>query len=134
MKNIRNNKFYADNLWRWKCGIPEKSSLDKFKFGEYKDFDLTFIKPKEFDEILELADNRMRQGTFRYGDINRQNIDNYNVVFEIHKRTELYKESKNLDYLIDTLNMVRIEYMKAKKSGKKLIPIDDGYHTKEIEK
>ena len=82
---------------------------------------------------MMLADNRMHQGMFRYGPILKQPLNKYDAVEEIYKRTDIYKETKNLEYLVDLFNMVRIEYYKAKKRGQKLTMIDDGHHAEEKE-
>lgn len=127
---IRINEFFCDNLWRWKCGMQEISDHDKFKRGEVKDLEQIRKThfPKEWNEIHTLADNRILQGSFRYGPISEYlNIEN-SLSGEIQKRLDLYKQSLNLEHLVDIYNWTRIEYFKAKNQGSKLTPIDDGHH------
>lgn len=134
MNKIRLNEFFCDNLWRWKCGLPEidYNKRDKLKFGSQKD---TFDNlPDEFTEIIRYADNRMHQGKFRYGKIKRQNLGNYDTAIECIKRIQKYilEGRNNLEYIVDALNMCRIEYYKGRLLGEQIIPIDDGEHAEEI--
>jgi hypothetical protein len=120
-------RFFFDNLWRWKLGVIELDTpptnfapaLDELNKNQF---------PDEFAEIQKLAHNRMIMGYFRYGDIHRQNLDGYDTVAEAHKRINKYSQDHNLEHLVDALNMIQIEYFKAKKAGKRLHPIDDGEH------
>ena len=124
---------FLSNLWKWKCGLPEK---DQPKIGNIESFDSIneTQNTDEFKELHQLAHNRMIMGRFRYGDIHRQNLDNYDTVKEAHRRLDLYSNTHNLEHLVDVYNMVKIEYFKGKKAGKKLQSIDDGVHAEEIKK
>lgn len=136
MRLIRLNEFFCDNLWRRHANYSsgtnypeiEYRDRDKLPYGSQKFMEENL--PEEFDEILKYADNRMLQGKFRYGPIQRQNLDNYDVAQECINRMQRYINDGrvNLEYIVDTLNMCRIEYYKGRKAGKKMIPIDDGIH------
>lgn len=99
--------------------------------------------------IINLADNRMMQGDYRYGSILRQNLNNYDVVSEFFRRLKIASSTKNLEYVVDAYNMLRIQYFKRKNINKikelntyhlryfiissfmhqwKLESIDDGIH------
>jgi hypothetical protein len=119
---------FLDNLWRWKCELPEKDDKPE-RVADYDTLNRTQY-PEEFKEIHQLAHNRMIMGAFRYGDINRQDLDNYDVAPNIIIRTQRYIDDGNLEHLVDAYNMVRIEYFKARRAGKQLISIDDGEHAK----
>ena len=119
---------FLDNLWRWKCGLSEKDDTP-IRVPDYDILNQTQY-PEEFKEIHKLAHNRMIMGAFRYGDINRQDLDNYDVASNIIIRAQRYIDDGNLEHLVDAYNMVRIEYMKARRAGKQLIAIDDGEHAK----
>jgi len=103
-------------------------------------------------EIIRLADNRMIMGDYRYGHITRQDLDNYDTQEEFFKRLKIAKETKNLEYLVDAYNMLRIQYYKTKDKYEyqalkvhhlsiilntsynekwPLISIDDGEHAEE---
>ena len=134
MKKIRLNEFHCDNLWKWKCGLEELNYNKRDKLV-YKSQDSPYDDlPKEFDEILSAANNRMHQGKFRYGPIKRQNLNNYDTVKECIRRLQRYIDGdrQNLELIVDALNMCRIEYYKGKLSGKSIISIDDEEHAEEI--
>lgn len=135
---IRINEFFCDNLWRNLTNYTQGTNYQEI---EYRDRDkLPYNSqssiydelPVEFDEILKAADLRMHQGKFRYGNIKRQNLVNYDTVKECIKRIGKYQTDGNLEHIVDAFNMLRIEFYKGKISGKQLIPIDDGEHAKEI--
>jgi hypothetical protein len=84
--------------------------------------------PPEFDEIDQFAKNRMVFGSFRYGLMEKQSLDGYDHVNEIHKRVNLYEKDHNLEHLVDALNMVKMSYRKGKLRGESMNPTDDGYH------
>jgi hypothetical protein len=101
--------------------------------------------------LIELSDNRMMMGDYRYGSILRQNLDNYDIVKEFYKRTNIAKETSNLEYVCDAYNMVRIQYFKSPNNiiiekllrdvelliltaynyNYPLVSIDDGIHAEE---
>lgn len=103
-------------------------------------------------KMVVAADNRMMMEDYRYGSILRQNLDNYDVVKEFFRRLGVAKETKNLEYVIDAYNMLRIQYFKQKNwyfildlikhhlfwvaqkaflEKWPLVSIDDGIHAKE---
>lgn len=123
--------FYLSNLFR----SPHKIWPNKLKpLNSSPNFEELNISqyPDEFKKIHQYAHNRMIMGSFRYGVIERQDLNCYDTAKEAHKRLNKYEKDGNLEHLIDAYNMIRIEYLKAKRSGHKLISIDDGEHaTKE---
>jgi len=126
--SVRLNEFFVVNLWRWKCGLPEAASLDKLPPASIKNVfeDLTLFP--EYREIVDLANNRFFQGQFRYGRHSLEIFLRYDTVKETYNRMRRYEKDGNLEHLVDALNMIRIEYYKGKKSGKKMFSIDDGKH------
>lgn len=126
-------QFYLNNLWRWKCGLPE---LDKPKSGNHPSYDELNISeyPSEFAECDQLAHNRMIMGSFRYGLVNRQELQKYNPAKECIKRIEKYLIDGNLEHIVDACNMTKLAYLRGKKFlNQTLISIDDGDHA-QIEK
>ena len=96
--------------------------------------DINSLKNSEWSkEYEELRHNRMVMGAFRYGEVATQDMIAYDYVRELKRRLKLYEESFNLEHLIDVGNMAMLEFMKGKKTGLPLIPIDDGVHNKKIE-
>jgi len=123
--------FFA-NAWKWKCGLPEDDLpiMGKSKLGNHRSFEELQLSeyPKEFEEIHILANNRMIMGSFRYGYVNRQDLNSYNTANEAHKRINKYQLDNNLEHLIDAYNMVRLEFLAARRKGLSIISIDDGEH------
>ncbi len=173
-----------DELWadhyKQSTGITIKPFKDRHKFGDFslnkgfsiqkpqyfKNFDITFSDRNMYNTLIVFklilnlivwADNRMKMGDFRYGPIIRQNLDNYDVAQEFDRRLKEAIKTKNLEYIVDAYNMLRIEGYKLSKNSNperlitlekntkrlecqikvasahnwKLTSIDDGIHAKE---
>jgi len=126
-QNNMNLQFYLQNLWRWKCDLPEFNdsigthpSLSDLNISQY---------PPEFAECDKYAHNRMIMGSFRYGLIDRQDLKDYNPAKEAIKRIEKYLKDENLEHLVDANNMIKIAYFRGKKFlNQTMNPIDDGEH------
>lgn len=105
-------------------------------------------------EMIQLADNRMIMGDYRYGSIIRQNLDLYNTNNEFNIRIKLAYNNHSLEYLIDAYNMVRIQFLKdddyiqararadylvfiypyyKRHEGWTLNSVDDGHHAEQIQ-
>lgn len=82
------------------------------------------------DEYEYYRRNRMVQGFFRYGDINRQELSDYDLPRECIKRVCKYEQDHNLEHLVDAGNLAMLAYMQGKKSGHLFNSIDDGEHAK----
>ena len=67
---------------------------------------------KEAKKMIELADNRMLMGDYKYGLITRQNLSIYDTNEEYSIRLQLAYDNKSLEYLIDAYNMCRIQFLK----------------------
>lgn len=81
------------------------------------------------DEFYQLMLNRLVMGAFRYGDINKQNFDSYDMLSECNKRIELFKKDNNLEHLVDACNMIMLKFFWERKNGAVLIPQDDKNHS-----
>lgn len=173
-----------DELWaehyKISTGVTIKPFKDRYKRGGFKQSD-SFVeqKPQVFknydqefwdyyrwntivhlsqvNQVIKWADARMAMGDFRYGPITRQNLDNYDVVSEFYRRINIARETRNLEYIVDAYNMLRIQSFKNSKVNTsekvmiliradhifkkvfviacrdqwELISIDDGIHAKE---
>lgn len=165
---------FFDELWaehlQFSTGVVHKVFKYPHNIGKAP-YELGFIKqkPSEFykidgiarnfiqdiswasfiDRFIKYADNRMIQGDYRYGFISSQNLNEYNLVTEFYRRLYLAEESENLEYVVDSYNMIRLQYFKSKDLNQfwdlflgdlfptiqnsyeknwKLISIDDGQH------
>jgi len=174
MNIIRNHlKIFYDELWAehiylstgkrikpfkdrhefGKCSLSEGFIKQKpSEFHKVDDLLLSIIPSNTVNWLITLADNRMMQGDYRYGSILRQNLNNYHVDIEFYKRLSLAYKTKNLDYVCDSYNMIRIQYYKTKyfmgmlkfiiefrrlwrvanSENWQLDAIDDGYHAQEF--
>jgi len=131
---------------------PLKEGFLKQKPSEFYETDFIFIRNNNDYKLTVLADNRMMMGDYRYGSIHRQNLNNYDTRSEFFRRLRIAKDTKNLEYIVDAYNMLRIQYFKSKnineykdllrhhlyiiieKANKEkweLISIDDGIHATE---
>jgi hypothetical protein len=93
--------------------------------------DINVLRGSEWSEEYEkLRRNRMVMGAFRYGPIKNQEMEAYDYIRDCRRRLRLYEETLNLEHLVDCGNLLMLEYIKGKKDGLELIPIDDGTHNK----
>jgi hypothetical protein len=115
--------YFLDNLWRWKCGLPEKEN--KSKLLNYDD-----LKKSEWSDNFEkLMRNRLIMGAFRYGKLNEKNKPVYDRTTEIKKRCNKYIDTGNIEFLVDIANMCMLEFEEGKHKNKHFLSIDDGEHT-----
>jgi len=71
----------------------------------------------------------MVMGAFRYGCIDRQDFSKFDMSKEALRRINLYRKTKNLEYLVDAGNMVMLAYVNGRRNGESMISIDDGIHS-----
>lgn len=136
---------------------PLNKGFKKIKPLEFKVIDLYIQKFfwESFDELkqfINFSDNRMKMGDYRYGLVTEQDFSKYNLIENFLIRMKVAKETKNLEYLCDAYNMLRIQFLKTKNihefkdlfkyhlyliltkafaNNWELISIDDGIHSKE---
>jgi hypothetical protein len=127
-------KIFYDELWAehvlLSTGKKMKPVRDRHAFGKMKlEGGFKSEKPEWFtkvdeeftkrgwrtDEIIKWADNRMMQGDYRYGRITRQDLSNYDTVSEFWRRRQVAIDTRNLEYIVDMYNMLRIQAHKDKK-------------------
>lgn len=124
------NRHFIDNLWRWKCGLPEEEE----KPFEPIDID-KLAKEQMSSRFVELMTNRMVMGTLRYGrwQDNKKNGTRYDRVGSIRKRLQLFEETGNSEYLVDIANFAMIEFEISDHPNLHFSPKDDdGEHVKRI--
>jgi hypothetical protein len=73
--------------------------------------------------------NRMLQGTFRYGPISRNGLL-YSGYKNAKKRLDKYIATGNAEFLIDAANYCMIEFEHPSLKGTYYESIDDGEHAK----
>jgi hypothetical protein len=103
---------------------PQRSLLTGFKNNKPKifvDIDKLIQVRYLFDTVfnaenfIQLADNRMKMGDFRYGNLQNQRLDLFDVKAELIKRMNRSYQTKNKEDVLDTYNMYRIEAFKQDK-------------------
>lgn len=111
---------FINNLWRWKCGLPEKE-LDKSLYDE--------LIVSEWSPIFEkLMRSRLIMGALRYGKINEPNKPIYDRVASMQKRLSLYEETGNKECLVDVANLCMLEFVECHHPNANFTMIDDGEH------
>ena len=125
---IHSAKDFINDLWCDLANKPEKSPLHKplKKIPSLEKLRISEWCP-EFETLMR---NRLIMGAFRYGLIAEQDFSKYDIVSEIYRRIKRYTDSNNLETLVDASNMLMLEFIKARRKGKILEPIDDGEHHK----
>ncbi len=115
-------RLFLDNLWRWKCELPEK------EIGSGNTLELSTLEKSEWsNEFEKLMRNRLLVGSFRYGLLNAPGKPKYDCMESIRSRLDLYKKTKNKEHLVDIANLCLCEF----EEGKGVFhSIDDGEHAK----
>jgi len=116
-------KFYLNNLWRWKCGLPEiepskpqSITLDELQQTEWN---------VDFEKLMR---NRLIMGAMRYGRIGAKNKPKYDRIGSMIKRLEKFKDSGNKEFLVDVANLCLLEFVECNHPNKHFASIDDGDH------
>ena len=107
-------RFFLDNLWRWKCGLPEvevnkkKVDIDK----AYERFDKEFIT---------YMPNRIGMGYFRYESTGKK----HDYLKGIELKLKRYQETKNKEFLVDAANYCMLEFIDPGMEGTYFKATDD---------
>lgn len=120
---IMDRSFFAHNLWRWKCDLPE---LDPLKVHS---FTLEQAQDNWFPEAIKLMRHRMLMGIYRHGYFRSPDQPNYDRIGSALTRLKLYQETGNGEHLIDVMNLCGIEFVKRAHPHFHFAPADDGVHT-----
>lgn len=117
------DRHYVNNLWRWKCGLPEEESPVKVDMDRLR-------KEQMSDRFLELMRNRMALGTLRYGRWQEHKSKGviYDRVGAMRLRLLLFEQTGNTEYLVDVANFAMIEFEISDHPNKHFSPKDDGEH------
>jgi hypothetical protein len=119
------SEFFIMNLWRDLCGLPEMEWNTNPKGLTLEEIRKTNWS-EEFDK---LANNRMVTGFFRYGQLGKQGM--LDRIGYIIKKAEIFKETKNLECLVDIRNVAMAEFVEKKNQpGYYFNSLDDQEHGK----
>ena len=114
-------QFYLNNLWRWKCGLPENEPGKPITFDELQQTEWSV----EFEKYMR---NRLIMGALRYGKINDPNKPQYDRVSSMIKRLNKFNETGNKEFLVDVANLCLLEFVECKHPNANFNSIDDGEH------
>lgn len=116
-----NTQYFLDNLWRWKCGLPEIEETKPTTFDELKETEWS----KEFETYMR---NRLIMGAMRYGKIGTKNKPKYDRVASMIKRLNNFNTTGNKEFLIDVANLCLLEFVECNHPNQHFNSIDDGEH------
>lgn len=120
---MANRNFFLNNLWRWKCDLPE---LEEPK---PKMINIEELRESEWcEEFEQLMRNRLIMGAIRYGKLNEQDKPTYERAKTMAKKVALYVETKNKEVLVDLANYAMIEYIEPTEEGTYFAATDDMNH------
>ncbi len=123
------NRHFVNNLWRWKCGLPEEEETP------FEPIDIDRLAKEQMSQrFVELMTNRMVLGTLRYGrwQDNKKNGVKYDRVGSIEKRLKLFKETGNSEHLVDIANLAMIEFEISDHPNLHFAAEDDGEHVQKL--
>lgn len=116
-------QFFLNNLWRWKCGLPETEEVNQV--SSYEE-----LKESEWSEEFErLMRNRLIIGALRYGRLGAANKPQYDRINSMIKRLTKYQETGNKEFLVDVANICLLEFVECNHPNQHFHAIDDGEHT-----
>jgi len=122
---MNDSQFFLNNLWRWKCGLPEIDP-SKPQQLDFEDLRKTEWSPK-FEELMR---NRLLMGAFRYGKLHAPNKKKFKRVEDCIRRLNEYLETGNDEILVDVANLCLCEFEVGTHPNKHFNAVDDGEHCK----
>lgn len=81
-----------------------------------------------YPRAIHHCKNRMILGVFRYGYFRNWRQPKFNRVASIRERLRLFDETRNLEHLIDIMNLCGIEFEAPNTPGAYFSAGDDGHH------
>jgi len=131
------SRIHLDNLWRWKCGLPEE------EWPVRDDFNLEEMYRTEWSpEFIQGMRNRLVFGAIRYGKMGHGSIPHgkpeYDRVASIRARLDRFEKSGNAEWLFDIANMALLIYEEHVHPNFHFDHVDgdadDSYHDKIVKK
>lgn len=101
------NRFFLDNLWRWKCGVPELEPNTPMKADDLAETEWS----PEFEQLMR---NRLMFGAYRYGRMGHGRIPpgkpRYDRCASIRARLARFERTGNAEWLVDIANMALLMF------------------------
>lgn len=120
-----NLQFFLNNLWRWKCNLPENIANKPVNFDDLQKTEWNY----DFEKLMR---NRLIMGAMRYGKIGEKNKPKYDRASSMIKRLNKYSETGNKEFLVDVANLCLLEFVECNHPNQYLHSIDDGEHVTAI--
>jgi hypothetical protein len=115
-------RFFAMNLWRWKCGLPEITLNERLEMKEQWS--------KQFEVLMR---HRLEVGAYRYGAIGVPGKPRYSRVESAIRRLHAYKRTGNAELLVDCANLLMLEFAEPNHPSFHFEAVDDGEHVDVLE-
>ena len=120
-----NAQFFLDNLWRWKCGLPENEPRTIPP--------LENLKASEWDPAFEkLMRNRLVMGAIRYGRMGEEGKPRYDRVSSMIKRLSNFQENGNKELLVDVANLCMLEFVECNHPNAHFHALAEGEHVNKL--
>ena len=85
---------------------------------------------EEWQAVLQLMQNRMVMGGYRYGPTKKQKPYQYDNIGDMHRRLDLFCDTGNMEHLVDVANIAIISCLKKDHPIFHFKATDDGVHAK----
>ena len=119
-------RFFLNNLWRRSANMKE---IEIQKSGRT----LPYLRATQWNDDFEsMMRNRLVMGAIRYGLLGEKNKPQYDRVSEIQKRLKKYRDTGNLEFLVDIANLALCEFVEGKHPNRHFKSSDDKEHVKKI--
>lgn len=114
---------YMQNLWRWSCGLPEIpiNSRVEIRAEQWS---------REFEGLMRA---RLIMGAYRYGVIRDPGKARYDRVGSVIRRLVQYRQTGNAEHLVDSANLLMLEFVEPTHPGFHFCSVDDGEHTDQVQ-
>jgi hypothetical protein len=94
-------------------------------------FRLEDLQRSEWSSDFErLMRNRLLMGALRYGPLRRPGKPQYDRVGSMLKRLHRYRDTGNLEYLVDVANLCLCEFVEGQHPNRHFHALDDSEHVK----
>jgi hypothetical protein len=110
---------YFSNAWRWASGLPE------VELNQPVDFDPRAQWCPEFEDLMRA---RLLIGAYRYGPMKAPAKARYDRLTAIRKRLDAYACTGNAENLVDSANLLMLEFVEPDHPSFHFESSDDGEH------
>jgi hypothetical protein len=116
-----NRRFFLDNLWRWKVGLPEITGVRELNFDGLKASEWS----REFERLMR---DRLVVGALRYGLIGAPDKPVYDRLGAIEEKLKEYRLTGNDELLVEIATGAMCEFVEGTHPKKHFAAGDDTKH------